>query len=215
MKIFIDSADVNEIREARSMGLADGVTTNPTLIAKAGVDLERTIRSIADVIDGPVNAEVTATTLQGILEEGRRFHTWAPNVYVKIPLNHEGLQACRALAAEGIRSTLTLVFSPAQAILAAKARAAYICPFVGRLDDTGYDGVEIIRTIAKIYREDIDSSTQTLAASVRSPLHVVEAVRAGADAVTLPFSIIRQMEHHPLTDRGIAQFLEDAKKSAR
>jgi len=213
MRVFIDSADVNEIREARKLGLADGVTTNPTLIAKAGVDLERTIRTIADIVEGPVNAEVTATTLQGILEEGRRFHAWAPNVYVKIPLNHEGLVACRALAAEGIRSTMTLVFSPAQAILAAKARACYICPFIGRLDDTGYDGVELIRTISKIYREDIDFSTQVLAASVRSPVHVVEAARAGADAVTISFSLIRQMIQHPLTERGIAQFLKDAEKT--
>ena len=215
MKMFIDSTDPAEIKEAGRLGCADGVTTNPSLIAKAGVDLEKTIRAIAEIVTGPVNAEVMATTADGIIAEGRRFHKWGDNVHVKIPLNHEGLLACRALADEGIRSTLTLVFSPAQAILAAAAGAAWICPFVGRLDDIAYEGMELIRGVADIYRNDPDWSTQILVASVRSPVHVIEAAAAGADGVTLPFSVIRQMEQHPLTDRGIAQFLKDSAKPPR
>ncbi len=211
MKIFIDSVDVDEIREADALGLADGVTTNPTLIAKAGADLEETIRAIAGIVTGPVNAEVTATTAGGIVEEGRRFAGWGENVHVKIPLNHEGLLACRTLAGEGIRSTLTLVFSPAQAILAARAGAAWICPFVGRLDDISTDGMDLIRTIGSIYSQDADCPTRILVASVRTPLHVVDAALAGADAVTVPLSVIRQMERHPLTELGIERFLQDAK----
>jgi transaldolase len=214
MRIFIDSADVAEIQEARKMGLADGVTTNPTLIAKAGVDLERTIRAIAEIVEGPVNAEVTATTAGGIVEEGRRFHRWGANVHVKIPLDHEGLVACHALSEEGIPSTMTLVFSPSQAILAARAGAAWICPFVGRLDDVSYDGMQLIRQAAEIYGRDADCETRILVASVRHPVHVVESALAGADAVTVPFAVIRQMEQHPLTALGVAQFLKDAKKGA-
>lgn len=215
MKIFIDSADPEEIRQAARLGAAEGVTTNPTLIAKAGVDLEKTIRTIAGLVTGPVNAEVTSTSVEGILAEGRRFATWGKNVHVKIPLNHEGLIACKTLAGEGIKSTLTLVFSPAQAILAASAEAAWICPFVGRLDDVSYNGMDLIRAIQGIYTSDPDWSTRTLVASVRSPVHVIEAALAGADAVTVPFSVIKQMEQHPLTERGIAQFLKDAEKSKR
>jgi len=213
MKIFIDSADPAEIREAQRMGLADGVTTNPTLIAKAGVDLEKTIRAIAEMIPGPVNAEVTSLEAAAIVEEGKRLHSWGDNVHVKIPLNREGLIACKVLADEGIPSTMTLIFSPSQAILAAKAGAAWICPFVGRLDDVSYDGMQLIHAIAEIYRNDVDSNTQILAASVRGPVHVIEAALAGSDGVTVPMSVIRQMEQHPLTDRGIAQFLEDARRS--
>ncbi|HET6372293.1 MAG TPA: transaldolase family protein [Candidatus Polarisedimenticolia bacterium] len=215
MKIFIDSADPAEIREAMQLGAAEGVTTNPTLIAKAGVDLEKTIRTIAEMVPGPVNAEVTATTVDGILAEGRRFVSWGKNVHVKIPLNHEGLIACKRLADEGIKSTLTLVFSPAQAILAASAGAAWICPFVGRLDDISSDGMDLIRAIEGIYSADPDWDTRILVASVRGPVHVIEAALAGADAVTVPFSVIKQMEHHPLTDRGIAQFLKDSEKAKR
>ena len=215
MKIFIDSADVKEITEAQRIGCADGVTTNPTLIMKAGVDLENTIRAIAEVVPGPVNSEVMATTADGIIAEGKKFHKWGGNVHVKIPLNHEGLIACHALAEEGIPSTMTLVFSPGQAILAARAGAAWICPFVGRLDDISFDGMDLIRQIAQIYGQDADGETSILAASLRHPVHVIECALAGADAVTLPFSVIRQMAQHPLTDRGIQQFLEDSKKSGR
>lgn len=213
MKIFIDSADVKEIKEAAALGLADGVTTNPTLIAKSGVNLEKTIREIASFVEGPVNAEVTSLKADEIVAEGRRFTQWGKNVHVKIPINHEGLVACRTLALEGIPSTLTLVFSPGQAILAARAGAAWICPFVGRLDDISHDGIELIRSIAAIYDADSDSSTRILAASVRTPVHVIESALAGADAVTAPFSVLKQMMQHPLTERGIHQFLEDAKKS--
>jgi len=213
MKIFIDSADVNEIKEAAALGLADGVTTNPTLIAKSGVSLEKTIRAIASFVEGPVNAEVTSTKAPDIIAEGRRIAQWGKNVHVKIPIDHEGLVACRALAKEGIASTLTLVFSAGQAILAARAGAAWICPFVGRLDDISHDGIELIRTIAAIYDADTDSNTRILAASVRTPVHVIESALAGADAVTAPFPVLKQMMQHPLTERGIRQFLEDAKKS--
>ncbi len=215
MKIFIDSADIREIRRAAAMGLADGVTTNPTLIAKAGVDLEETIRAIAECIEGPVNAEVTSLEADGIVEEGRRFAGWGDNVHVKIPLNEAGLVACRTLTQEGIPTTMTLVFSAGQAILAARAGAAWICPFVGRLDDVSYDGMELIRNIAEIYAHEVDSSTRILAASVRTPVHVIESALAGADAVTVPFGIIARLMEHPLTDRGIQQFLEDAKKAGR
>jgi len=211
MRFFIDSVDVNEIREADALGLADGVTTNPTLIAKAGIDLEEAIRAIAEIVTGPVNAEVTAASAEGIVEEGRKFAGWGKNVHVKIPLNHEGLLACRALAGVGIRSTLTLVFSPSQAILAARAGAAWICPFVGRLDDISSDGMGLIRSIGSIYSQDADCGTRVLVASVRSPIHVVDAALAGADAVTVPFGVIRQMERHPLTELGIERFLQDAK----
>jgi len=213
MKIFIDSADVVEIKLAQQLGVADGVTTNPTLIAKAGVNLEKTIRAIAEIVPGPVNAEVTASTAEGIVAEGKMFHSWGDNVVVKIPLNRDGLIACRELAEEGIRSTMTLVFSPGQAILAAQAKAGWICPFVGRLDDVSYEGMQLIRAVAEMYRTDLDWETQILAASVRHPMHVVEAALAGADAVTVPFKVIEQMERHPLTDRGIEQFLADAAKS--
>lgn len=216
MRLFIDSADPAEILEARRLGCADGVTTNPTLILKQGVkDLEGRLREIAALVSGPVNAEVTSTTAAEIIAEGKRLHRCGDNVYVKIPLNQEGLAACRALADEGIRSTMTLVFSPGQAILAAAAGAAWICPFVGRLDDIAYDGMELIRRVSDIYRNDPDWSTQILVASVRSPVHVIEAAEAGADGVTLPFAVIRQMAQHPLTDRGIAQFLADAGKIPR
>jgi len=212
MKMFIDSTDPAEIREAARLGCADGVTTNPTLFAKAGVDLEKTIREIAGIVPGPVNAEVTSTTADGIVAEGKRFHSWGANVHVKIPLDHEGLLACKALSDEGIPTTMTLVFSPAQAILAAAAGASWICPFVGRLDDISFEGMELIRMVSDIYRNDPDWNTRILVASVRSPVHVIESAQAGADGVTVPMSVIRQMAQHPLTARGIAQFLVDAKK---
>jgi len=213
MKIFIDSTDIKEIRQAAAMGLADGVTTNPTLIAKAGVPLEATIRSIAEVVEGPVNAEVTSLDAKEIIAEGKGFAKWGANVHVKIPINEAGLIACRALSQEGIPTTLTLVFSAGQAILAARAGASWICPFVGRLDDVSYDGMHLIRSIAGIYANDVDSSTRILAASVRTPVHVIESALAGADAVTVPFGVIRKLMEHPLTDRGIRQFLEDAKRT--
>ena len=216
MKLFIDSADPAEIRQALSLGVADGVTTDPTLIMKTGVkDLDARIREIAALVPGPVNAEVTSSTVDGILEEGRRFARLGKNVHVKIPLNQEGLEACHTLSQEGIPCTMTLVFSPGQAMLAAAAGAAWICPFVGRLDDISFDGTALLRSIAAIYDADPSARTRILAASVRSPVHVIEAALAGAHAATLPMSVVRQMMQHPLTDRGIAQFLEDARKTTR
>ncbi|MFQ5766824.1 MAG: transaldolase family protein [Acidobacteriota bacterium] len=212
MKFFIDSADVKEIRQAQAMGLAEGVTTNPTLLARQGAPLEKTIREIAGLVEGPVNAEVSATSAGAIIEEGRRFAGWGKNVHVKIPLDRAGLVACKALSSEGIPCTMTLIFSPAQAILAARAGAAWICPFVGRLDDIAADGIGLVRTVAEIYSGDADGRTKILAASVRGPAHVVEAALAGADAVTVPFAVIEKMERHPLTEKGIAQFLADARK---
>jgi transaldolase len=216
MKLFIDSADPAEIRQAISLGVAEGVTTNPTLILKSGVtDLDARVREIAALVPGPVNAEVTSTSVEGIVEEGRRFARLGKNVHVKIPLNHEGLVACRLLSQEGIPCTLTLVFSPGQAMLAAAAGAAWICPFVGRLDDVSFDGTSLLRAIAAIYEADEDCSTRILAASVRTPVHVMEAALAGAHAATLPMSVVKQMMQHPLTDRGIAQFIEDAQRTGK
>lgn len=216
MKIFIDSADLDEIRRAQAIGCADGVTTNPTLILKSGVkDLDGRIREIAALVAGPVNAEVTSTTTAAIVEEGKRFAKLGENVHVKIPLNREGLAACRILTQQEIPCTMTLIFSPAQAILAAQAGAGWICPFVGRLDDIGSDGMHLIAQIAEVYRNAADWTTRILTASVRGPLHVVDAALAGADAVTVPYKVLEQMERHPLTEAGIAQFIEDAKKTAR
>ena len=216
MKLFIDSADPAEIRQAISLGVAAGVTTNPTLILKSGItDLDGRVREIAALVPGPVNAEVTSTSVEGIVAGGRRFATLGKNVHVKIPLNHEGLVACRLLSQDGIPCTMTLVFSTGQAILAAAAGAAWICPFVGRLDDVSFDGTSLLRAIAAIYEADKECSTRILAASVRTPVHVMEAALAGAHAATLPLSVVKQMMQHPLTDRGIAQFIEDAKRTAR
>ena len=216
MKLFIDSADPAEIRQALRLGVAEGVTTNPTLIMKTGVkDLDARIREIAALVPGPVNAEVTSTTVAGIVEEGKRFASLGKNVHVKIPLNQEGLESCHALSQDGIPCTMTLVFSPGQAMLAAAAGAAWICPFVGRLDDISFDGSAALRSIAAIYEADPAIRTRILAASVRTPVHVIEAALAGAHAATLPMSVVKQMMQHPLTDRGIAQFLEDARKTTR
>jgi transaldolase len=214
MKLFIDSADPAEIRQALSLGAAEGVTTNPTLILRTGVkDLDARIREIAGMVPGPVNAEVTSSTVDGIVEEGRRFASLGKNVHVKIPLNLEGLAACRILSGQGIPCTMTLVFSPGQAILAAAAGAAWICPFVGRLDDISFDGSVLLRDIAAVYEADPDCRTRILAASVRTPVHVMEAALAGAHAATLPMAVLTQMIRHPLTDRGIAQFLQDAERA--
>jgi transaldolase len=212
MKFFVDSANVNEIKAARALGLADGVTTNPTLIRKSGRDFKEAIQEIAGLVSGPVLAEPVEETTEGILKEGRILAGWAPNVYVKIPLTKAGLEAVHILKQEGIRSALTLIFSPAQALLAAKAGASIICPFVGRLDDIAQQGMELIGEIAHMYDQYPEIETEVIVASVRSSNHVVEAAEYGADGVTLPFKVIEQMMKHPLTDSGIKQFLEDWKK---
>ncbi|MGB7924715.1 MAG: fructose-6-phosphate aldolase [Pyrinomonadaceae bacterium] len=215
MKFFIDTANLNEIREAAALGIIDGVTTNPSLIAKEGdVDFKRHIAAICEIVQGDVSAEVTSLDTEGMLREGREYARIAPNVVVKCPLTRDGLRATRQLTDEGTKVNVTLCFSAAQAILAAKAGAAYISPFVGRLDDIGQNGLELLSDIVEIY-SNYDWNTEVLAASLRHPIHVVEAARMGADVATIPFKIIDQLLKHPLTDKGLDQFLADWKKSGR
>lgn len=215
MKFFIDTANLNEIRDMASLGLVDGVTTNPSLVAKEGnVDFKQHVAAICEIVQGPVSAEVTSLDTEGMLREGREYARIAPNVVVKCPLTRDGLKATRQLTSEGIKVNVTLCFSAAQAILAAKAGAAYISPFLGRLDDIGQNGLELLREIVEIYG-NYEWKTQVLAASLRHPIHVVEAARMGADVATMPFKVIEQLIRHPLTDKGLDQFLADWKKSGR
>jgi transaldolase len=212
VKIFIDTANLNEIRKAKALGLVDGVTTNPTLIAKEGEETESLIRKIAKEVKGPVNVEAIGMTSGEIVKEARVMAVWGDEIVIKIPINQEGLKAVRILATEGIQTNVTLLFSASQAILAAKAGATYICPFIGRLDDISFNGLELIQQIREIYDNYDEIETRIIVASVRNPIHVIEAARIGAEIVTIPPAIIEQMAKHPLTDKGIAQFLEDAKK---
>jgi transaldolase len=215
MKFFIDTANLEEIREAASLGVIDGVTTNPSLIAKEGnVDFKQHIAAICEIVQGAVSAEVTSLDTEGMLREGREYARIAPNVVVKCPLTRDGLKATRQLTSEGIPVNVTLCFSAAQAILAAKAGARYISPFIGRLDDIGQNGLELLSDIVEIY-SNYDWPTEVLAASIRHPIHVVEAARMGADVATIPFKTIEQLLKHPLTDKGLDQFLSDWKKSGR
>lgn len=211
MKIFIDSGDIGEIREAVAMGAIDGVTTNPSLLAKGGKPTKKAIAEICEVVDGPVSAEVLATDTQGILDEGRALAKIHPNVVVKVPLLVDGLKAVKTFSQEGIRTNVTLCFSPTQALLAAKAGATYISPFIGRLDDVSEEGMQLIEQLVTIYG-NYDFETEILVASVRHPMHVVQSALLGADVATVPFKVITQLAHHPLTDAGLARFLEDAKK---
>lgn len=216
MKFFVDSADLDEIRDLAATGLLDGVTTNPSLIARSGGALFDVIRHICDLVPGPVSAEVTATDTETMLAEGRKLAALAPNVAVKVPLTWDGLKACRALAQGGITVNVTLCFSAAQALLAAKAGAAFVSPFVGRLDDVGQDGMGLIRDMATIYRAYPDSlDTEILVASIRHPVHVVEAAKIGADVATVPPAVLRQLVRHPLTDKGLAAFLADWGKTGQ
>jgi transaldolase len=212
MKIFLDTANLNEIKKAKALGLVDGVTTNPTLLAKEGEGTETLIRKISEVVKGPVNVEVTGTTQEEMVKEARVMASWGEEIVIKIPINLEGLKVVKALSSEGIRTNVTLVFSVSQAILAAKAGATYVCPFVGRLDDIGFNGLELIQQIRGIYQNYDEISTKIVVASVRHPIHVIEAGLIGAEIVTIPPAVLEQMAKHPLTDKGIAQFLEDAKK---
>ena len=215
MKFFIDTANLNEIREANSLGLADGVTTNPSLIAKeGGVDFKQHIAAICEIVQGPVSAEVTSLDTEGMLREGREYSKIAPNVVVKCPLTREGLKATQQLSREGIKVNVTLCFSAAQAILAAKAGASFVSPFLGRLDDIGQNGLILLQEIVEIY-QNYNWETEVLAASLRHPIHVIEAARMGADIGTMPFKVIDQLFNHPLTDKGQAQFLADWQKSGR
>jgi len=208
MKIFLDTANLDQLRKAAEYGVVDGVTTNPTLIAREGRPLEEQIPAICEIIDGDVSAEVIATTAPEMVEEARRLAKLHPNVVVKIPLTREGIKATARLTGEGIRSNVTLCFSPAQALLAAKAGAYIVSPFVGRLDDISASGMDLIRAIKQIYA-NYGFQTQVLVASVRSPMHVVEAAKAGADIATLPYKTFDALFNHPLTDKGLAQFLKD------
>jgi transaldolase len=211
MKFFIDSGDIGEIREAAAMGAIDGVTTNPSLLSKGGLPTKKAIQQICELVDGPISAEVIATDTAGILSEGRDLAKIHRNVVVKVPLIPDGLKAVRVLSKEGIKTNVTLCFSATQAIFAAKAGASFVSPFIGRLDDIAEEGMELIEHIVKIF-ENYDYGTEVLVASVRHPVHVVQAAVIGADICTIPFKVIQQLVKHPLTDLGLAKFLEDAKK---
>ncbi|WIG92695.1 fructose-6-phosphate aldolase [Myxococcus sp. SDU36] len=212
MKFFIDSADVEEIRKAHAMGCVDGVTTNPSLLAKVGRGLEETIREICSIVDGPISAECVSMDADELIKEGRSLAKIHDNVVVKIPMGVEGMKATKALTAEGIRTNVTLCFSANQALLCAKAGATYVSPFVGRLDDISQDGMELISHILEIFRNYEYFNTQVLVASVRNPVHVLQAARLGADVATLPYNVITQLANHPLTDAGIKKFLADWEK---
>lgn len=212
MKIFIDTADVAEIREAHAWGVVDGVTTNPSLVAKTGRPLDAVIKEICTIVDGPINAEVVSVDAAGMVDEGVKLAALHPNVVVKVPMIPEGLKATKILSGRGIPVNVTLVFSPAQALLAAKAGATYASPFVGRLDDIAEDGMSLIAQIVRIY-QNYDFPTQVLVASVRNPIHFVRAAELGAHVATCPFSVIQQIMKHPLTDVGLERFLADHHKA--
>jgi transaldolase len=209
MQLFIDTADVKEIAAAQAMGLLDGVTTNPTLVAQTGRKMREVLTEICEMVRGPVSAEVLTTEYAAMMTEARELAAIAPNIVVKIPLIEAGMRAVKTLTEEGIKTNVTLCFSPLQALLAAKAGATYISPFVGRLDDIGHDGMALVEQIVDLY-ESYDLDTQVLVASVRSPMHVVEALRLRADVATIPFAVISKLIQHPLTDLGLARFLKDA-----
>jgi len=211
MKFFIDTANIKEIKEAAALGILDGVTTNPSLVAKEGKDFRKLLDEILAIVDGPVSAEVISTEYDGILKEAHELAKIHKNIVVKVPLIKEGLKAVRTLSSENIKTNVTLCFSPSQALLAAKAGATYISPFVGRLDDISHDGMELISQIVQIYK-NYDYKTQVLVASIRHPLHLVDAALMGADVCTMPFSVIDRLFSHPLTDVGLEKFLNDWKK---
>lgn len=214
MKFFIDTADVAEIRAAHDLGLVDGVTTNPSLIAKSGRNFREVITEIAGIVDGPISAEVIALDAAGMLAEGRELAKIHDNIVIKVPMTGEGLKATKVFAAEGIHTNVTLAFSPLQALLAAKAGATYVSPFVGRLDDIGHDGMEGIEQIRTIF-DNYGYATEIIVASVRSPLHVLNAALLGADICTIPYSVLGQLAKHPLTDIGIEKFLADWDKAKK
>lgn len=211
MKFFIDTANIDEIREAYAMGVVDGVTTNPSLVAKEGRALREIIDDIVSVVDGPISVEVVATDFEGMVREGKEFAKIHDNIVIKVPLIPEGIKATKALSEEGIKTNVTLCFSPLQGLIAAKAGATYISPFVGRLDDIHHDGMELIEQLVTIYN-NYGFETEVLVASVRSPMHVLEAALMGADVATIPFGVIKKMMGHPLTDKGLQAFLDDWKK---
>ncbi len=211
MKFFIDTANVDEIRQANDMGIIAGVTTNPSLIAKEGRDYMETLKEITSIVDGPISGEVKAstTTAEGMIEEGRAIAAMHPNMVVKIPMTAEGLKAVKVLASEGIHTNVTLVFTAAQALLAARAGATYVSPFLGRLDDVSTDGVALIEDIMDIFSMYPDIETEVICASVRHPMHIIECAKTGADIATVPYKVLMQMVKHPLTDIGIDKFIKD------
>ena len=211
MKFFIDTADVNEIREAHALGLVDGVTTNPSLIAKAGRNFKEVISEIVEIVDGPISAEVVSLVAEGMVAEGLELAAIHPNIVIKCPMTPEGLKATQILSSKGIKVNVTLIFTPLQALLAAKAGAAYVSPFVGRLDDISQDGMQIIEQIRTIF-DNYGYTAEIIVASVRNPIHVLNSALIGADIATIPFSVIIQLTRHPLTDAGIKKFLEDWEK---
>lgn len=214
MKIFLDTANVTEIREAASLGVLDGITTNPSLVAKEGREFQDLLKEICSIVHGPVSAEVVSTDLAGMMREARELAKVADNIVVKVPLIGEGLKAVKCLSAEGIRTNVTLCFSPNQALLAAKAGAYIVSPFVGRLDDISTSGMDLIKQILTIYR-NYGYQTQVLVASIRHPIHVVEAATMGADIATMPYKVFEQLIKHPLTDLGLEKFLSDWKKGQK
>lgn len=211
MKFFIDTANIDEIKKANELGMVDGVTTNPTLVAKEGREFKGLIKEICDIVDGPVSAEVVSMDAEGMVKEARELANLADNIVVKIPMLEEGLKAVKTLAQEEINTNVTLCFSPIQALMAAKAGAAYISPFVGRLDDISHIGMELVEEIITIY-DNYGFETEVIVASVRNPIHVLDAALMGADIATIPFKVIQQLTKHPLTDIGVEKFLADWKK---
>jgi transaldolase len=211
MKFFIDTADVTEIREANALGLVDGVTTNPSLIAKSGRKFEEVIREITDIVDGPISAEVIALDAEGMVREAEPLAAMHPNIVIKVPMTPEGLKATKVLSSKGIKTNVTLIFTPMQALLAAKAGATYVSPFVGRLDDISQNGMGIIEEIRTIF-DNYCYDCEIIVASVRNPVHVLQSALVGADIATIPYSVMVQLAKHPLTDAGIKKFLEDWEK---
>ena len=214
MKFFIDTANINEIKEANDMGMVDGVTTNPSLIAKEGRDFEEIIKEICEIVDGPISAEVVSTDTGGMLKEARKLSKIHNNIVVKIPMLVDGLKATRKLSEEGIKTNVTLVFSPLQALMAAKAGATYVSPFIGRLDDISQEGLLLVEQIVEIY-SNYAFDTEIIVASIRNPLHVLESALMGADVATIPFNVLSKLAAHPLTDKGLKAFLDDWNKAKK
>ncbi len=215
MKFFVDTADITEIRELAATGMLDGVTTNPSLVAKSGRDFFEVLKDICAVVSGPVSAEVTATDADGMIREGEKLAKLAKNITIKVPLTWDGLKACKHFTSHGTMVNVTLCFSAAQALLAAKAGATFISPFVGRLDDIGHDGMQLIADICLMYRQYEYFKTEVLVASVRNPMHIVHAARMGAHVATIPPAVLKGLIHHPLTDKGLAAFLADWQKTGQ
>lgn len=214
MKFFLDSANISEIKESVALGLIDGITTNPSLVSKEKKDFRKLIEEICQIVDGPISAEVVATDEEGMVEEGRSLAKIHKNVVVKVPMTANGLKATRRLSNEGTRVNVTLIFSPAQALLAAKAGATYVSPFIGRLDDVGQVGMELIEQIVSIF-SNYSFKTEVLVASIRNPIHVIQAAQLGAGVATMPFAVLQQLLKHPLTDVGLAKFLSDWEKASK